>query len=109
MWDKGGPGAGPSGSVLIPYSSGMGVGHRARVQRDALAVLIPYSSGMGVGPPLVEMLAAQDIVLIPYSSGMGVGHQRDLWAPVQGGLNTLFVRYGCGTNQDPKVVYPATS
>ena len=36
--------------VLIPYSSGMGVGPSFLFGDRGYAVLIPYSSGMGVGP-----------------------------------------------------------
>ena len=84
--------------VLIPYSSGMGVGPETFIRKQMMVrlntlfvrygcgtgqrrlraqhvpVLIPYSSGMGVG--LDAFLTALDpAVLIPYSSGMGVGPQ----------------------------------
>ena len=36
-------------------------------------------------------------VLIPYSSGMGVGPFDHYEESLAGRLNTLFVRYGCGT------------
>ena len=83
--------------VLIPYSSGMGVGletmegqvvipglntlfvrygcgtHGERCPRRECGVLIPYSSGMGVGPGGTGQRRPCTTVLIPYSSGMGVG------------------------------------
>ena len=39
----------------------------------------------------------QGTVLIPYSSGMGVGPYGVKMVAENFGLNTLFVRYGCGT------------
>ena len=51
----------------------MGVDGNANHGRDFALVLIPYSSGMGVGPRHLQRLHPRRIVLIPYSSGMGVG------------------------------------
>ena len=46
---------------------------------------------------IVELLGGDDGVLIPYSSGMGVGQGLAGRSPRSPRLNTLFVRYGCGT------------
>ena len=68
-------------------------------QTGVVAVLIPYSSGMGVGR-LACARRAVDSVLIPYSSGMGVGRRTGRSSAPGPSLNTLFVRYGCGTEFD---------
>ena len=64
-------------------------------------VLIPYSSGMGVGPYCGATDLRRKGVLIPYSSGMGVGPFRSRRTALPARLNTLFVRYGCGTTEEP--------
>ena len=105
--------------VLIPYSSGMGVGlacrlslHRkeslntlfVRYGCGTLRIRLPQGSGglntlfvrYGCGTALPPHPRVRRGVLIPYSSGMGVGPRS---APEPTGvvcLNTLFVRYGCG-------------
>ena len=52
---------------------------------------------MGVGPDSLRLRLPQEGVLIPYSSGMGVGPGLVEQGLLIISLNTLFVRYGCGT------------
>ena len=89
----------PLGRVLIPYSSGMGVGPRQRPPGVGDPRLNTLFVRYECGTPLLRRLMRSCGVLIPYSSGMGVG-QLGIREPMPlDRLNTLFVRYGCGTEE----------
>ena len=65
--------AGPDGEVLIPYSSGMGVGLDLRLSRRLQQCLNTLFVRYGCGTHYQCDAKGYDPVLIPYSSGMGVG------------------------------------
>ena len=120
MWDRRQRSNRRRRKVLIPYSSGMGVGRGLigspfpAVRLNTLFVrygcgtrarLLPRERGglntlfvrYGCGTPRTSCVWAGSQVLIPYSSGMGVGPEYSSTERSVVGLNTLFVRYGCGT------------
>ena len=97
MWDCWDRSSSTSTRCLNTLFVRYGCGTREITRKTFLKhVLIPYSSGMGVGRPGRTWKTCSP-VLIPYSSGMGVGQRPVRHAKPRAGLNTLFVRYGCGT------------
>ena len=63
---------------------------------------------MGVGRKIADTPVGE-VVLIPYSSGMGVGRLFFPRPAERGSLNTLFVRYGCGTRESHVLVVTEVS
>ena len=83
--------------VLIPYSSGMGVGRTSSPATSDSSCLNTLFVRYGCGTAVEQIEALLGEVLIPYSSGMGVRQGDVEYHPFAVCLNTLFVRYGCGT------------
>ena len=87
-------------TLFVRYGCGTVKSMRIRI-RDP--VLIPYSSGMGVGRHYGEQ-ALQELGLNTLFVRYGCGTAAGTKPARTGSLNTLFVRYGCGTYLMNKVL-----
>ena len=98
MWDRDFRVSTPFHKVLIPYSSGMGVGQAWPAEGHRLCRLntlfVRYGCGTQTQCTTLSFSGCLNTLFVRY----GCGTNWRLCPARTESLNTLFVRYGCGTN-----------